>query len=287
VKVLVAGHLGILGRALMAELPRRGLDVVGVDVAEMDVVNADSVNAVVGSEEPAAVINCAAFTDVDGCERWRDVCFAVNAAGAGNVAAAAAKVGARIFQISTDYVFDGEARVPYKEDAEPHPLSTYGGGKLEGERRVAGAATEYVIVRTAWLFGPGGANFVSKILARAKNGEQLAVVNDQRGSPTYAGHLAKALAELLGVEFRGFVHVAGGGVASWYDVAAEVLRLTEINVPLKAITAAELNLPARRPAYSALDTSLYAELTGEAMPSWREGLREYLINIGEVNIGAR
>jgi dTDP-4-dehydrorhamnose reductase len=287
VKVLVTGHRGILGRALMAELPRRGADVVGVDVTEMDVVDARAVNAVVGKEKPSAIINCAAFTDVDGCESRRESCFAVNAAGAENVAAAAAKGGARIVHVSTDYVFDGEARDPYKEDAEPHPLSAYGESKLEGERRVAAAATDYVIVRTAWLFGAGGANFVSKILARAKSGGELAVVNDQRGSPTYAGYLAAALARLLDVEFRGVVHVAGGGVASWYDVAAEVLRLTKIDVPLRAIAADDLSVPARRPAYSALDASRYAKLTGDAMPPWREGLRAYLRELGEVDAGAR
>jgi dTDP-4-dehydrorhamnose reductase len=287
VKVLVTGHRGILGGALMAELPRRGDDAVGVDVAEMDVTDARAVEDVVERERPSAIINCAAFTDVDGCEDAREACFAVNAAGAGNVAAAAAKAGARIFHLSTDYVFDGEAQTPYAEDAEPRPLSAYGESKLEGERRVAGAAKDHIIVRTAWLFGTGGANFVSKILARAKSGEPLAVVKDQRGSPTYAGHLAKALAELLDVEFRGVVHAAGGGVASWYDVAEEVLRVTKINVPLKAIAAVELDHPARRPAYSALDTSLYADLTGDAMPPWREGLREYLREIGEVSAGVR
>ncbi len=271
----------------MAEILRRGIDVVGVDVAEMDVVDARAVEEVVEREKPSAIINCSAFTDVEGCEVSREACFAVNAVGAGNVAAAAAKAGARIVHVSTDYVFDGEAQTPYTEDAEPRPLSAYGESKLEGERRVAGVATDYVIARTAWLFGAGGANFVSKILARAKSGEPLAVVNDQWGSPTYAGHLAKALAGLLDVEFRGVVHVAGGGVASWYDVAAEVLRLTKMDVALKGITAAELDLAARRPAYSALDTSRYANLTGDAMPPWREGLRAYLREIGELSAGAR
>lgn len=284
-KVLITGHRGILGRALMAELPRRGVNAVGA--VEMNVTDALAVEGVVGREKPSAIINCAAFTDVDGCEASREACFAVNAAGAENVAATAAKVGARIFQISTDYVFDGDAQTPYTEDAEPRPLSAYGESKLEGERRVAASVEDYVIVRAAWLFGAGGANFVSKILARAKSGEPLAVVEDQRGSPTYAGHLAKALAELLEVEFRGVVHVAGSGVASWYDVAAEVLRLTKMDVTLKGIAAAELGLPARRPAYSALDTSLYANLTGDAMPVWREGLRAYLQEIGELNAGAR
>jgi dTDP-4-dehydrorhamnose reductase len=286
VKVLVTGHRGILGRALMRELPRRGFDVVGVDVAEMDVTDVGRVRAVAGRVRPDVVINCAAFTQVDDCERNRDLCFDVNARGAGNVARESAAIGALVVHLSTDYVFDGDAGVPYGEGARPGPLSAYGESKLEGEKRVVAAATEYIVVRTAWLFGVGGVNFVSKVLARAKSGEPLEVVDDERGSPTYAGHLAEALANLAGSGFRGLVHVAGAGVASWYDVAAEILRLTGLKVPLTAAEAAGLNLPARRPRYSALDTSLYTALTGEAMPPWQDGLAAYLREIKEVNVGA-
>ena len=281
-RILVTGHRGILGRALMAELKRRGVDVTGVDVAEMDVADAGRVSAVVSRERPGAIINCAAFTAVDACEARRDLCFAVNAEGAGNVAAAAADAGARVVQLSTDYVFDGLSRVPYAEDAGPAPLSAYGESKWEGEKRVAAAADDYLIVRTAGLFGVGGVSFVSKILARAKNGEPLAVVNDQWSSPTYAGHLAAALAELLGVDFTGVVHVVGGGVASWYDVAVEILKLTGIRVPLTAISAAELDRPAPRPRFSALYCARYTALTGRVMPHWREGLKAYLTEIKEM-----
>lgn len=286
-KVLVTGHLGILGRALMLELVRRKVDVVGVDVAQMDVTDAGRVRAVVTREGPTAVVNCAAFTGVDDCESHKELCVAVNAQGAENVAAAAADAGARVIQLSTDYVFNGTSRVPYAEDARPAPLSAYGESKLEGERRVAAVAPDHLVVRTAWLFGAGGVNFVSKILTRAKAGEPLAVVDDERGSPTYAGHLATALAELLDVEFRGVVHVAGAGDASWYDVAAEVLRLTGIRVPLEAIAAADLDLAARRPPYSVLDVSRYTALTGQIMPPWREGLAAYLREIKEASDDAR
>ncbi|HUV85506.1 MAG TPA: dTDP-4-dehydrorhamnose reductase [bacterium] len=285
-KILVTGHRGILGRALMRELPGHGFDVVGVDVAEMDVTDARRVRGVMDEERPAVVINCAAFTNVDGCESKRDLCFDVNGRGAGNVAAAAAAAGARVIHISTDYVFDGRSRVPYKEGDGPEPLSAYGESKLDGEKRVAATATEHVIVRTAWLFGAGGANFVSKIIARAKEGEPLEVVDDQRGSPTYAGHLATALAKLVGLEFRGVLHVAGSGEASWFDVAGEILRLTGYRVPLRAIATADLELPARRPRYSALDASLYMALTGEVMPPWQEGLAAYLREIEKGEPGA-
>lgn len=275
-----------MGRAALTELKRRGADVTGADVSEMDVADAGRVRAVVGRLRPGVVINCAAFTAVDACEERRDLCFKANAAGAGNVAGAAAAVGARLIHVSTDYVFDGESRVPYTEDAGPRPLSAYGESKLEGEKLVAHAARDYLIVRTAGLFGVGGVSFVSKILARAKEGEPLEVVNDQWSSPTYAGHLAEALAELLDVDFRGIVHVSGAGVASWYDVAAEVLKLTGYDVSMQAISAADLDLAARRPAFSALDCSRYAELTGRVIPHWREGLKTYLTEIKEMSTDA-
>jgi dTDP-4-dehydrorhamnose reductase len=286
-KVLVTGHRGILGRAVVAELKRRRVAVTGADVSEMDIADVGRVRAVVGRLRPGVVINCAAFTAVDACEAERDLCYAANATGAGNVAGAAAAAGARIIHLSTDYVFDGKSRVPYTEDAHPAPLSAYGESKLEGEKLVAEAARDHLIVRAAGLFGVGGVSFVSKILARAKNGGPLEVVNDQWSSPTYAGHLAEALAELLDVDFRGVVHVAGAGVASWYDVAAEVLKLTGSLVPLRAVSAADLDLPARRPAFSALDCSRYAALTGRVMPHWREGLKTYLMKIKEMRTDAR
>ena len=284
--ILVTGHRGILGRAVIAELKRRGVDVTGADVSEMDIADEGRVRAVVGRLRPEVVINCAAYTAVDACEGQRDLCFAVNATGAGNVAGAAAGAGARVIHLSTDYDFDGSSRVPYTEDAEPAPLSAYGESKWEGEKLVAAAAPDHLIVRTAGLFGVGGVSFVSKILARAKNGGSLEVVNDQWSSPTYAGHLAEALAELLDIEFRGVVHVAGAGVASWYDVAGEVLKLTALDVPVRGISAADLASAAERPAFSALDCSRYAGLTGRVMPPWREGLKAYLTEIKEMRVDA-
>lgn len=280
-KVLVTGHAGILGRALCRILREAGNDVVGFDLPQMDVADAGRVAAVVGRERPDVVINCAAFTRVDECESQRELCFAVNAAGAGNVAAAAAEAEARLIHLSTDYVFDGKAREPYAEEAEPQPLSVYGESKLAGEREVAAAAADYVIVRTAALFGVGGVSFVSKVLARAKAGEALRVVSDEYVSPTYADHLAEALRRLLEVKWRGVLHVAGTGGASWFEVAAEIIRLTGYSVPLEAVEAAELGLAAARPAYSVLDCSRYVGLTGYALPPWTEGLAAYLSEIEE------
>lgn len=279
---LVIGSEGILGRAMVAALASRGRDVKGTDIAEMDITAPARVSAVFTKYRPAVVINCAAFTRVDDCELCRDLCFRVNAEGAGNVATAAAAVGATVVHISTDYVFDGTKGYPYREDDLPAPLSVYGESKLEGEWRVAAATRQHLIIRTAWLFGKGGVNFVSKILARAKAGERLEVVNDQRGSPTYAGHLAQAICELIDVGARGVVHVAGAGVATWFDVAAEILRVAGLDVELRPITLASLNMPAKRPLYSVLDTSRYTALTGKKIPPWQEGLASYLREIKEI-----
>ncbi|UCH78701.1 MAG: dTDP-4-dehydrorhamnose reductase [Candidatus Coatesbacteria bacterium] len=281
-KVLITGHAGILGRATLETLRRSEVEAVGFDLPQMDITDAGRVAAAVNRERPEVVINCAAFTRVDECESQRELCFAINAAGAGNVAAAAAEAEARLIHISTDYVFDGNTRAPYTEEAEPRPLSAYGESKLAGEREVAAAAADHVILRTAGLYGVGGVSFVSKILTRAKAGEALRVVSDQYVSPTYAGHLAEGLGRLLEAKWRGVLHLAGTGGASWFEVAAEILRLTGYEVSLEAVEAAELGLAATRPAYSVLDCSRYAGLTGHAMPPWPEGLAAYLREIKEI-----
>jgi len=285
-RVLVTGCKGILGQAVLAALTERKVPAQGVDVAEMDIASPARVRAVIGRYRPTVVINCAAFTRVDDCEKNRALCYDINAHGAGNVAAACAAVGARIVHISTDYVFDGQKDAPYREDDLPAPLSVYGEGKLEGEWRVAAATPDHLVVRTAWLFGKGGVNFISKILTRAKAGEALEVVNDQYGSPTYARHVADALCELIAVGARGLVHVAGAGVATWFDVAAEVLRLTGLRVPLSPVGIASLGMAAPRPRYSALDTNRYTTLTGRRMPPLQDGVAAYLRELKELKAGA-
>jgi dTDP-4-dehydrorhamnose reductase len=271
---------------LLAALPARGVETSGVDVEELDITARDAVGAYIGRLAPTVVINAAAFTRVDECESRPAECYAVNAGGAENVARAAKAAGARVIQLSTDYVFDGATDRPYVEGDAPSPLNVYGASKLEGERRVAAVSPDAVIVRTAWLFGAGGPNFIAKIMTRARAGEALRVVNDQRGSPTFAGHLAAALAELVAADFRGVVHVAGVGVASWYDVAAEALRAAGLPASLAAITTAELGAAARRPLYSALDCSLYARLTGKTLPPWETGVAAYVAALGEGGVVA-
>ncbi|HYS05981.1 MAG TPA: dTDP-4-dehydrorhamnose reductase [Candidatus Dormibacteraeota bacterium] len=274
---LVLGAGGMLGRAVTEALEEAYPGTIAATRAEADVTDGFRLEAEVERLRPDVVINCAAYTDVDGCEIDRDRARRVNAEGAGNVAMAAAATGSRVVQVSTDFVFDGRRGVPYTEDDPPAPLSEYGRSKLDGERRVAAATSEHLIVRTSWLYGLGRSNFVDSIRTRAANGGTLRVVNDQFGSPTYAVDLARALLLLIDRNARGLVHFANAGVCSRYDLAREILAAGGSGTgELKAITTGEAGRIAVRPAYSALDTSLYSRLTGQSPRAWQEALRDYL-----------
>jgi dTDP-4-dehydrorhamnose reductase len=280
--IVITGCRGLLGRALVDAFGEAGIDVLGIDIDDVDIADAAAVDAYFERVKPALVINCAAYARVDACESNREECFRVNAAGAGNVARAAVATAARLIHMSTDYVFDGRVGRPYLEDDAPHPASAYGASKLAGEKEVLAAGGRYLIVRTAWLFGAGGPNFIATILGRARAGEPLRVVDDQYGSPTYAGHLAAALVRLAAADAGGVLHVAGGGVASWYDVAAAALELARIPVPLAAIKTSEYPTAAPRPPNSALACGKYKELVGTPMPPWREGVAAYLRDLGVI-----
>jgi dTDP-4-dehydrorhamnose reductase len=274
---LVLGAGGMLGGAVTEALEEAYPGTVSATRAEADVTDRFRLEAELERLRPDVVINCAAYTDVDGCEIDRDRARRVNAEGAGNVAIAAAATGSRVVQVSTDFVFDGRHSVPYTEDDPPAPLSEYGRTKLDGERRVAAATTEHLIVRTSWLYGRGRSNFVDSIRTRAANGGTLRVVNDQFGSPTYVADLARALALLIGRDARGLVHFANAGVCSRYDLAREILAAGGSGAcELKAITTGEAGRIAARPAYSALDTSRYSRLVGESPRAWQEAIHDYL-----------
>jgi dTDP-4-dehydrorhamnose reductase len=230
--------------------------------AELDVTDARAVRDAIGPED--LVVNCAAWTDVDGAEEHPEEALRVNAEGAGSVARAAAAV----IYVSSDYVFDGRKREPYLESDPVGPLSSYGRSKLEGERATASANPRHFIVRSAWLFGPGGPNFVDTML---RLGPELRVVDDQVGSPTFTGHLAEALAGLAGSEDFGIHHMAGSGRCSWFEFAREIFALAGRDVELSPCTTEEFPRPAPRPAWSVL-----ASERGHRLPHWREGLQAYL-----------
>ncbi|HEU4402680.1 MAG TPA: dTDP-4-dehydrorhamnose reductase [Candidatus Polarisedimenticolia bacterium] len=275
---LVLGAGGMLGAALVRCFERRFPATVSATRAEADVTDRFRLEAEIERLQPSVVINCAAYTDVDGCEVEPARARRVNVDGAENAALAAAASGCRIVHLSTDFVFDGRARRPYVEADATGPLSEYGRSKLEGEARVAAAAPDHLIVRLAWTYGPGRSNFVDTIRRRARQETALKVVDDQFGSPSYVTDVAEALARLIEIDFSGLVHFANTGVCSRYALAKAIL---EFMLPpgvarLVPITTEEAGRLAVRPAYSALDTTLYARLVGAAPRPWDEALRDYL-----------
>ncbi|PZS10111.1 MAG: dTDP-4-dehydrorhamnose reductase [Solirubrobacterales bacterium] len=272
--VMITGAGGMLGQDVCASARDAGHDVIALARAELDITDAQAVGAAVRSADPDAVVNCAAFTDVDGSERESDRAHAVNEAGAGNVARAAATAGAWTVHVSSDYVFDGLGTEPYVESDAPRPLSAYGASKLAGERAVAaGAPDRHTIVRSSWLFGAGGSCFPATILRLAAEREQLTVVDDQIGCPTFTGHLAPALVALA-TERRvaGLLHVTGAGRCSWYELARELVASAGLGCELRPGTTAELGRPAPRPPYSVLGT----ERDAPRLPAWREGLAQFM-----------
>jgi dTDP-4-dehydrorhamnose reductase len=272
-KVLVAGAAGQLGRDMVLAAGNAGHDVVGFGRAEMDVGDADQVHRRFELERPDIVINCAAWTDVDGAETAEQAAFAVNGTGAGNLAAGAREVGAAIVFVSTDYVFDGEKGEPYVESDQPAPLSAYGRTKLAGEEATAAANKRHFIVRSAGLFGIGGGNFVDTMLRLAESTNEVLVVRDQVGSPTYTWHLAYGLTRLIeGIEY-GIHHMAAAGRCSWYEFAREIFEQAKVDCKVLSGTTEMLGRPAPRPAFSALQSQREHAIR---LPSWHDGLAGYL-----------
>lgn len=280
-RVLLLGARGMLGRALAEQLAARVSagsveSLTAWDIQDLDICAADAVERAVGRLAPDVVINCAAYTDVDGCEANEATALAVNGTAAGHVARACASAGALCVHIGTDFVFDGAQRQPYRPDAPAHPLSAYGRSKLAGEQAVTEAGGEHLLVRTSWLFGRNGRNFVEAILARAEKGEALRVVDDQVGRPTLADDLAGGLLRLIDAGARGTFHYANRGACSWHAFAERIVAAAGRAVPVAKITSGELNRPARRPAYSVLDTSDYERVTGDVPAPWEDALQRYL-----------
>jgi dTDP-4-dehydrorhamnose reductase len=263
----------MLGQDLVHAARAAGHDPVALSRTQLDVTDAATVAAVVSEARPDAIVNCAAWTDVDGAESERAAAEAVNGAGAGHVAVAAADTGATLVHVSTDYVFDGRAREPYGESAPTGPLSAYGATKLEGELAVERAGGEHTIARSSWLFGAGGPNFVETMLRLGAERDAVAVVTDQVGCPTFTGHLAEALVALSGAGPRGLVHVAGAGSCSWHDFAVEIFAQAGVDCRVDPATTAEMRRPAPRPAYSVLASE---RADAPRLPDWREGLAAYL-----------
>ena len=266
------GANGMLGQDLIALLGDRGN---GVDIADIDITSPESVMAVIGDLKPEVVINCAAYTDVDGCESNIETAMAVNGEGVGYLAMACRDIGALLVQVSTDYIFDGGKGTPYVEDDAPCPLSVYGESKLVGEMNAA-FCQEHLIVRTQWLYGLHGNNFVETMLRLGAERDELAVVDDQIGSPTWTVDLARAIVALVDAGCRGIYHAANAEFCSWNGFARAIFEEAGLNVSVKPMTTAELNRPARRPLYSTLECGKLSGDTGFRPQPWRNALREYL-----------
>jgi dTDP-4-dehydrorhamnose reductase len=279
-RILVTGAAGMLGHDVLRAGERGGHELIAIDLSELDITDPQAVDAFFGRERPEATINCAAWTDVDGAESKQDLARAVNATGAGNLARAAASIGTPLLHISTDYVFDGAAPLngagrerPYVESDPTGPRSVYGSTKLEGEREVLAASAQHTVVRTAWLYGVDGKNFVDTMLRLASEREAVQVVDDQVGSPTWSGHLAPAVLGLLEREVRGLVHLTGAGSVSWNGFAKEIFRQAEVDCRVEPASSEQMARPAPRPAYSVLASERDDVLP---MPPWEDGLAGYL-----------
>ena len=278
-KLLVTGAAGMLGREVVAAAERLGHEVAAWDLPECDLTDAGATLAAIRRLEPRAVVNCAAYTNVDAAEADEATATLVNGDAAGNVARACAAAGARLVHVSTDYVFDGSKREPWIESDATSPLGAYGRSKLHGEDLVRAELPDHAIVRTAWLFGPHGPNFVSTMLRLATERDEVQVVTDQVGSPTFAGHLAPALVDMAERTDTGIFHGAGAGSCSWYELTLEAYDAAGVACRVLPTTAEQFARPAPRPAYSVLGSEREHPIT---LPPWQEGVRAHLAALEEV-----
>jgi len=259
------------------------LEVKGLDLEECDITNQKETTETIEDYNPRIIIHTAAYTDVDGNELSPEKAFAVNAGGTENVARVTKELGATLFYISTDYVFDGKKDKPYKETDSPNPANIYGQSKLDGEKVIQALLERHLILRTSWLFGPKGKNFVTAILEKTKENETLQVVDDQIGSPTYTLDLAKAIKVLLSTinsklstEVYGIYHITNSGSCSWYEFAREIISLKQLNTQILPVSSAEIKRPAQRPKMSILDNSKLTNIFNVKLRFWKEALKHFL-----------
>ncbi len=283
-KVIVVGSKGQLGTELIRQLQSgeselgkipavyQGAEIVGYDMPEIDITRLEDLRSLFDTHRPDVVFNCAAYTNVDGCETHQDDAFRVNAVGARNLAMVAERVGAKLVHVSTDYVFDGIKPTPRCEYDATNPTSVYGQTKLLGEQYVQSFCTRWFIVRTAWLYGYWGKNFVKAILKRAGETGSVTVVDDQRGNPTNAVDLAFHLLKIAQTEEYGIYHCTGNGECSWFEFAREIVACAGIRAQVTPCTSDQYPSPVKRPAYSALEHRMLRLTVGDDMRDWQEAL---------------
>jgi dTDP-4-dehydrorhamnose reductase len=279
-KILIIGHKGMLGSELVLRLAASGHVVSGKDVGDVDITSPASCRAAIAECDPEIVINAAAYTDVDACEANPDLCFAVNAEGVRHVAMACREYRVKLVHFSTDYIFDGTKGQPYVEEDPGRPLNVYGASKLAGERYLIDLAPDFLLIRTAWLYGRHGKNFVRTILAAARRRPTLDVVDDQVGSPTYTVDLAAAVERLIFEDRHGVFHVTNRGQASWFDFAKTILAHAGLtDVAVRPLASTRLGRPARRPSYSVMSNRKFLQTTGRTMRFWQIALQDYLSSV--------
>lgn len=287
-KILITGGKGQLAQQIYGIIKKGNSDLGAIDEAykaselwmpdadELDITNLEEVKQKVSKFNPEIIINCAAITNVDGCESNEELAFMVNALGARNLALVCEEIGSKLIHISTDYVFKGEGTKAYKEYDITTPVSVYGKSKLLGENYIREFCSKYFIVRTSWLYGHTGNNFVKTIIKAAKEKGELQVVNDQIGNPTYAEDLAHHILKLALTGEYGIYHCTGSGECSWFDFACAIVEYANINCKVESMTSDKLNRAAQRPSFSSLDNMMLRCTIGDEMREWREALKQFI-----------
>ena len=275
-RILVTGVKGQLGHDVMNELAKRGHTGIGVDVEEMDITHAKKVNEVIRASEVEAVIHCAAYTAVDAAEDQVELCRKINAEGTENIAKVCKELDIKMMYISTDYVFDGEGTRPWEPDDERHPLNVYGLTKYEGELAVEKYLDKFFTIRIAWVFGVNGKNFIKTMLKLSETHDELNVVDDQIGSPTYTYDLAVLLVDMIETEKYGRYHATNEGLCSWYEFACEIFRQAGRDVKVNPVSSDEFPTKATRPHNSRMDKSKLTENGFTPLPAWQDALKRYL-----------
>ena len=275
-KVVVTGVRGQLGHDVVNELEKRGHTAVGTDVEEMDITDAGKVREVLTSERPDAVIHCAAYTAVDAAEDNVELCRRINAQGTENIAKVCGDLDCRMLYLSTDYVFNGEGERPWEPDDEREPLNVYGQTKYEGELAVETYVEKFFIVRIAWVFGVNGKNFIKTMLRLGKDHDELTVVADQIGSPTYTWDLSRLLVDMIESDRYGRYHATNEGLCSWYEFAVEIFRQAGMDVHVRPVTSEEYPAKAKRPHNSRMDKSKLEQKGFRRLPDWKDALTRYL-----------
>nr|WP_288555874.1 dTDP-4-dehydrorhamnose reductase [uncultured Mediterraneibacter sp.] len=281
-RILVTGVKGQLGYDVMNELAKRGHTGIGVDVEEMDITDAAKVEQVIKASDVEAVIHCAAYTAVDAAEDNVEICHKINAEGTENIAKVCKELDLKMIYISTDYVFNGEGTRPWEPDDEREPLNVYGQAKYEGELAVEKYLEKYYIVRIAWVFGVNGKNFIKTMLNLSETHDELSVVNDQIGSPTYTYDLAKLLVDMIETDKYGRYHATNEGLCTWYEFATEIFRQAGKEITVHPVTSEQFPSKAKRPHNSRMSKDKLEANGFDRLPTWQDALNRYLKAIGVI-----